>query len=535
MTERVACYCRVSSDEQAERHTVEEQFLGLQRLVAFKQWEVAGVFYDPGVSGTLAFRERPEGARLLEAIERKEVDVVAVYNVKRLARRMKVAVDAVELFTEADVAFVSVQENFDTTTPYGRAALGIAMVFAQLDRDTIVEQTTSGKHRRIRAGKFSGPFAPYGYTYNKETGLLTEEPEQAAVVRWIFERAAQGDSLKSLVKQLEAKEVPPPQKARTGEGGKWGWQIQTVSRMLRAERYTGKGAFGDTPMTYGDTPMIPRALFDEVQAGLAERRYRSPGHTKRPYPLQGLLVCGHCGSTYTPRTNAPNRSVEASGQYGCQERMAYGKKKAGHEHVRWLYPAHELEQRLWRYALRLLFEPDHLLSEAKWLNEQARQVLSESSKERVDLQKRLARAEADEKRVVDLACSGDISAQELRERRKKIRAERKDAEQALAAIPEHADSDAVATARMLVDWSRENMQMVREIDALREALPERLGEDIVARVEALPIEARTILDALVWKLFRQSTQRVTVQDDGGLLVEGRPLPLSDSLRDSPCS
>jgi site-specific DNA recombinase len=531
---RASIYCRVSTLEQgqADKPSLEQQEEKAAALAALHDWSIVDVYSDT-VSGRKW--ERPGLHQMLADAEAGSFGRVIVLAIDRLGRNLRDLLEISERLRNAGVGLVSVKETLDTGSASGTLFFQLLGAFAEFETKRIAERTLAGRVGRVAQGKFHGPFAPFGYSYDKETGLLSIDAEQATVVRWLFERSARGDSLNTLAKELEARGVPPPQAARTNEGGKWGWHIQTVSRMLRASRYAGEGAFGDTPMAY--PPIVSHELFDEVQTGLATRRYRSPGRTKRPYPLQGLLVCGHCGSLYTPRTNAPNRSVEASGQYGCQERMAYGRDKAGHEDVRWLWPARELEQRLWRYSLRLLFEPDHLLSEAKWLNKQARDMLSEGSKERAALEKRLRKAEESEKRAVDLACAGDITAEELRERRRKARAERKEVERALAALPKSGDPQVLETAQMLLRWAQENVQTVREIDALREALPdlgERLSAGVVARIEALPTEARAILDAMVWTLFRESTQRVTVRDDGTLLVEGRPLSLPTAQRDSPC-
>lgn len=533
---RAAVYCRVSTLEQgqADKPSLEQQEEKARALADLHDWEVVGVYSDT-VSGRRW--ERPGLHRLLADVEAGAFGRVVVLAIDRLGRNLRDLLEISERLRSAGVGLVSVKETLDTGSASGTLFFQLLGAFAEFETKRIAERTLAGRMGRVAQGKFHGPFAAYGYTYSKATGLLSVNEGQAPIVRWLFERAARGDSLSTLARQLEARGVPPPRTARTGEGGRWGWHDQTVSRLLRARRYTGTGAFGDTPMAY--PPLVSPALYDEVQAGLAARRYRSPGRTKRPYPLQGLLVCGHCGSTYTPRTNRADRSDEAAGQYGCQERTAYGKDKAGHQGVRWLWPAHELEQRLWRYALRLLFEPEHLLSEARWLNEQARETLDEGREQRAALEARLSNLAQQEKRAVDLACAGDITAQELRDRRRKARAERAGVQRELAAIPEHASPDAVATARMLLGWSQENVRLVKEIDALREAFPDldaRLATDVVARVEALPAAVRPLLDALVWKLFRESTRRVTVQDDGGLLVEGRPpLPLPGAPRDSACS
>jgi hypothetical protein len=277
-------------------------------------------------------------------------------------------------------------------------------------------------------------------------------------------------------------------------------------------------------MTY--PPIIPRGLYDEVQRGQAERRHHSPSKTKRPFPLQGLLVCGHCGAHYTPRSR-PDRPTD---HYACQQRVVYGAKKAGHEDVRWMWPAQELEARLRRYAISLLLNPDRLLQEAQWLNEEARRTLSQGHEQRTKLEKKLADLEAEEANVLRQHRKGHIDDKQLGDQLREVRAEQATAKRELENLGDHTDTDNLTIAAMLATWAAENIELARMVQDLAQGDDEVEEACYLVNLEAydkLPAEARSAVDAMVWQRLRERTKSITVQDDGTLLVEGRLLPPPD--------
>jgi site-specific DNA recombinase len=145
--ERVALYLRVSSEEQRDRETIEIQREFLEQYRALYELEVAGVYEDDGVSGTISLHERPAGRRLLaDAIEGK-FQTVLVKKLDRLGRTLLVIVDAHDRLAEAGCALKSATEPVDTSTPPGRLIFQMLASFAEYDRGSIRERTQAGRGR----------------------------------------------------------------------------------------------------------------------------------------------------------------------------------------------------------------------------------------------------------------------------------------------------------------------------------------------------------------------------------------------------
>jgi site-specific DNA recombinase len=279
----VALYCRVSTEEQAEHgYSIDNQ---KERLIAYctsQGWDDYRLYIDDGYTGTNI--DRPALQRLIRHAREGKIDTVVVYKLDRLSRRQKDVLHLLEdVFEANDVVFKSATEPFDTSTPLGKAMLGILAVFAQLERDTIVERMTVGIRQRIRAGKWHGGRLPFGYRYNQETGKLEIVPDQAQLIREMYRRFLQGQSLNDLAIWMES---------RTNERV---FDHGIVRDMLRRTIYTGRLRYGDQESTEIADPIIDQETWDMVQA---EMRRRSEGRAPHgEYLLSGLLKCGLCGGS----------------------------------------------------------------------------------------------------------------------------------------------------------------------------------------------------------------------------------------------
>src|SRR5215211_4451570 len=182
-TEPVALYLRVSSEEQRDRETIEIQDEFLEQYRALYELEVADIYKDDGISGTIPLHERSEGKRLLEDAKAGKFGAVLVYKLDRLGRSLLIIVDAHDRLQAAGVSLRSATEAIDTSTASGRLIFQMLASFAEYERETIGERTRAGFHRALRNGKFPGRI-PYGYKL--APGGLEIVEEEAAVVREIF-------------------------------------------------------------------------------------------------------------------------------------------------------------------------------------------------------------------------------------------------------------------------------------------------------------------------------------------------------------
>ena len=155
--ERVALYMRVSSEEQRDAGTIQTQSDSLTRHAAACGFEVAEVYADDGVSGTIPLHERPEGRRLLEDAKEGKFQSVLVYKLDRLGRTQLGILDAADRLERLGVALRSATEHYETATPQGRLLFQMLGSFAEFERSTIKQRTRDGLHREYREGRYMGP------------------------------------------------------------------------------------------------------------------------------------------------------------------------------------------------------------------------------------------------------------------------------------------------------------------------------------------------------------------------------------------
>jgi site-specific DNA recombinase len=280
----IALYCRVSTDEQAQHgFSIDNQ---KERLVAYcksQGWDKHRLYIDDGCTGTNL--DRPALQRLLHDVHSGIVNVVVVYKLDRLSRKQRDVLYLLEdEFERHNVSFKSATEPFDTASPLGKAMLGILAVFAQLERDTIVDRLTTGLRQRVKAGKWPGGRVPFGYTYNHTTGKLDIHPLQADLVRELFRRYLRGSSLSDLAGWMASKT-----NERTFQHG-------TIRDMLARRLYIGESVFGDVLSSEIAEAIIDSATFDMVQQEMQRRMERKVSAGE--YLLTGLLRCALCGSPF---------------------------------------------------------------------------------------------------------------------------------------------------------------------------------------------------------------------------------------------
>ena len=237
-SERVALYMRVSSEEQRDRETIEIQREFLQEYCRLYGLEVAQVYADDGVSGTIPLHERPEGRRLLEDAKEDKFCTLLVYRLERLGRSLLVTVDAHDRLQACGVALKSATEPIDTSNPSGSLIFQMLASFAEYERETIRERTRAGLHRAYRGGKHFGA-APYGYRTD-ESGFLQVVPEEAEIVREIIENVAEGSTLYAEAKRLNDLGLVTPgwRYGKKRPGAKL-WSVMTVSNIVRQPAYSG--------------------------------------------------------------------------------------------------------------------------------------------------------------------------------------------------------------------------------------------------------------------------------------------------------
>ncbi len=282
---QVALYLRVSTEQQIENYSIPLQ---LERLKAFcqsKGWNEIKEYVDAGYSGSNL--NRPAMQQLQKDIHNKKINAVIVYRLDRLSRSQSDTLYLIEeLFLPNQVEFISLSETIDTTTPFGRAAIGVLSVFAQLERETITERLRSCHHNMVRdEGLWAGgaTTSPYGYTRLKRGKLVINEEERKHVVR-IFEEYVK---LKSYAKVQSKLEKEGFKKIR----------VNRLILLLQNRVYLGEVSFAGEWFKGAHEPIISTKLFNKVQKTYQENRGANVGKVKNKV-FSGKVFCGCCNEQY---------------------------------------------------------------------------------------------------------------------------------------------------------------------------------------------------------------------------------------------
>lgn len=296
---RVALYIRVSTQEQAnEGYSVGEQTERLQNYCKAMGWEIFKIYVDPGYTGSNT--DRPGLQSMIADVEANLVDKVVVYKLDRLSRSQKNTLILIEdVFLKHGTDFVSMTENFDTSTPVGRAVLGLLAVFAQLERDQFKERSAMGKEARAKEGKFGGGRnIPIGYDYDKDRELLVINDYEAIQYVELVNLFLSGKSFRSIEDTFKKKGY----KHKSGT-----WTPKTMRCVLRSKAYLGYISFRKHWYKADHDPLIDEKTYDKVVALLDQRAetYKQTGGRAGVVStyLGGLLHCKHCGGKYGKDNN----------------------------------------------------------------------------------------------------------------------------------------------------------------------------------------------------------------------------------------
>ncbi|MBI5724822.1 MAG: recombinase family protein [Planctomycetes bacterium] len=303
-TVRCAIYTRKSHEEGLEQefNSLDAQREAAESYIASQRHEgwiaLPTDYSDGGFSG--GTMERPALQKLMADIARGQVDCVVVYKVDRLSRSLMDFAKLVTLFDQHQVSFVSVTQQFNTTTSMGRLTLNILLSFAQFEREIIGERIRDKKLASAMKGKYIGGQPFLGYDIDREKKRLVVNPAEAEMVRHIFESFIKTKSCLSVARKLNVKDhrTKEYKVIRNGSvsGGKR-WNKVYVYRVLTNRKYLGEIVHKGKSYPGEHEPIVDRKMWDQVQKIMAENYHvRSMKiRQKAPALLRGILRCGHCG------------------------------------------------------------------------------------------------------------------------------------------------------------------------------------------------------------------------------------------------
>lgn len=312
---KVALYVRVSTTSQMEEgYSIEEQKAKLESYCDIKDWHIYKVYTDGGFSGSTT--ERPALEQLIKDAQSKLFDTVLVYKLDRLSRSQKDTLYLIEdIFLKNNIEFVSLLENFDTSTPFGRAVIGLLSVFAQLEREQIKERMQLGKLGRAKSGKsMMWAKTSYGYNYDKETGSMTVNEYEALAVKEIFTSYLAGMSITKLRDKIN--DEYPKQPA---------WSYRTIRGILANPVYCGLNQYKGQTFQGTHKAIISLVDFEQTQRELAKRQQTAkelsnPRPFQAKYMLSGLAQCGYCHAPLKVILGQKRKDGTRFKRYECYQR-----------------------------------------------------------------------------------------------------------------------------------------------------------------------------------------------------------------------
>ena len=297
---RCAIYTRVSTEHglDQEFNSLDAQYDAASAYIksqAHAGWTMIRSRYDDGgYSG--GSTDRPDLQKLLDDIRARKIDVIVVYKVDRLTRSLADFAKLVELFDGHGVSFVSVTQQFNTTTSMGRLTLNVLLSFAQFEREVTSERIRDKIAASKRKGLWVGGNLPLGYKIMD--GKIAVVEEEAELVRSIFRRYLELGSVNELLRDLKERNIRT--KARQLSTGATRGGIPfgrgALYYVLSNHFYIGEVKYKDEILPGEQPAIMDRALFESVrQKSLAQWSHRTVLRNKSDHLLTGLLFddAGH--------------------------------------------------------------------------------------------------------------------------------------------------------------------------------------------------------------------------------------------------
>lgn len=301
---RVHIYARVSTDAQAEKgYSLQTQVDACRKKAEDMGATLITEHIDDGYSGSTL--DRPALSDLRAAVRDRQANSVICYDPDRLSRNQFHQMLLIDEFQKAGVKPNFVTVNYDETAE-GKLMYNIRGAVSEFERQKIRERTMRGKRGKAQAGKIVMNVHPFGYGYDQESSMYTENND-SELVRKLFRMAGEGQSLSSVARKLNLEKVPGPK-------GKM-WHVGTISRILHNPMYAGEaiqfkdkrdqvdGKWVTTERDPAEWIIVPcpalitREEFDKAQTAIAQNQRFSPRNTQRVYLLQNIARCGKCGRT----------------------------------------------------------------------------------------------------------------------------------------------------------------------------------------------------------------------------------------------
>lgn len=342
---RVAAYCRVSTDSDAQLESYDAQVAYYTDLIAKNPiWQFAGIYADEGITGTSTYK-RDNFQRLIRDCNKGKIDLIVTKSVARFARNTVDSLSYARKLKAKGIGIFFEEQALDTRKENTEMFLGIYSVMAQAESENISANVRWGIQQRMKSGTFKFRYNIIGYVKG-ESGEPIIEPKGAAVIRKIYEMYLDGLSLDQIKTYLETEGIPTAK-------GKSIWNKNIIQGILTNERYTGdmllqktftencitkktiknRGEMAKYLVTNNHPAIIDKETFKLVQMEMSRRNSKrkiadktttQQGKYSGKYALSEILICGECGSPYRRRQwKIGSKTVPV---WRCLNRVEHGTK-----------------------------------------------------------------------------------------------------------------------------------------------------------------------------------------------------------------
>lgn len=345
---RVAAYCRVSTSQEAQQNSYQAQrAYYLDKIESNPDWVLADIFADEAISGT-SVDNRTEFQRMIRWCKKGKIDLILTKSISRFARNTEDCLHYVRLLKGLQIPVIFETERLDTSQMDSEFFLAMLGANSQAESEATSSRVKWGVRAAFRDGKVRYQYKRWLGYRKGEDGKPEIVPEEAAIVRRIFDAYLAGHSLKAIKHMLEEEKI-------STKMGLTEWSVPSIQNILKNEKYTGDALLQKTYTTdpiskrqkinRGELPqylvknchpaIISREAFSLAQKEMARRTAaRGTEETPEPllekkiysskYALSGVLFCGICGAPYrrcTWKRNGKTRIV-----WRCQNRLKNGTK-----------------------------------------------------------------------------------------------------------------------------------------------------------------------------------------------------------------
>ena len=345
---RVAAYCRVSTDSEDQLNSYKAQVAYYtDHINKNPKWIFAGIYADEGITGTSA-KKRDSFMRMISDCKKGKIDLILTKSVSRFSRNTVDSLNYVRMLKAMNIGVIFEEQSLDTLEESSEMYLGIYSVIAQSESENMSANIRWGINQRMKSGTYAFRYNILGYRKG-EDGQPEIVPEEADIIRKIFNMYIEGLSVRQICQKLEANGVKT-------KSGKSVWDGKIIRDVLQNEKYVGdlllqktfrsdcitrkvKKNNGELPkylVSNNHPAIIDRETFKFVQYEISRRASKRKtsdktitelGKYTNKYALSERLICGECGSSYR------RRSAKCRGEtrvyWRCLNRIEHGKEVCG--------------------------------------------------------------------------------------------------------------------------------------------------------------------------------------------------------------